>query len=134
MHSTNYQSAFIEVADDCKAQLGSEPPEKASKTVARMQYEMLRDKPYAYTSDDLIFTIHADRAAIAAREHKQARTELFSKGQPCLRSSPLAKTYGWGIHFDEQQRVAIYGKESAEYARLKQDKKLAHLKAMKSKR
>jgi hypothetical protein len=134
MHSTNYQDAFIEVADDCKAQLGTEPPEKASKTVARLQYEMLRGKPYAYTSDELIFTIHADRNAISARERKKARDEFFSKGQPCLRSSPLAKTYGWGIHFDGKSRVAIYGKESAEYARLKQDKKLTHLKAMKSKR
>ncbi len=30
------------------------------------------------------------------------RTVNLLKGQACLRSSALAKRYGWGFHFDEQ--------------------------------
>ena len=45
MHTTNYTSAFIEVADDCKAATGAEPPAKAAPTVARMQFELIGANP-----------------------------------------------------------------------------------------
>ncbi len=112
MHSTNYTNVFIAVADDCKTAVGKIPPAKPEKTVAQMQYELISAQPYHYTSDELIFAIYAAKNGIepAAREAKRAA--FFAKGQPCLRSSPLGKTYGWGIHFDGAARVAIYAKES----------------------
>ncbi|MEM8531959.1 MAG: DUF6157 family protein [Chloroflexota bacterium] len=134
MHSTNYTNAFIEVADDCKADVGTTPPEKKEKTVARMQYEMLHDNPYQYTSDDVLFTIYAARNGIDEAEWDSARDVFFSKGQACLRSSPLGKTYGWGIHYDSESRVALYARESDDYTRLKDDTTLKHVKAMKSSR
>lgn len=134
MHSTNYTNAFIEVADDCKADVGTTPPEKKAKTVARMQYEMIYDNPYQYTSDDVIFTIYAARNGIDETEWDSARDVFFSKGQACLRSSPLGKTYGWGIHYDSESRVALYACESDDYTRLKNDTTLKHVKAMKSSR
>ena len=134
MHSTNYTDAFIEIADDCKTEVGVIPPEKPEKTIARMQYEMLCNNPYQYTSDDLIFAVYAAKNRLEQAEAEGKRAEFFSKGQPCLRSSPLGKTYGWGIHFDQEAKVAIYAKESAEYARLHKDTSLKHLKAMKSAR
>ena len=106
MHSTNYTNAFIEVADDCKADAGTIPPEKKAKTVARMQYEMIHDNPYQYTSDDVIFTIYAARNGIDEAEWDSARDVFFSKGQTCLRSSPLGKTYGWGIHMIVNQELS----------------------------
>ncbi|HMQ32660.1 MAG TPA: DUF6157 family protein [Chloroflexaceae bacterium] len=132
MHTTNYTSAFIEVAEDCKAATGTAPPEKP--TLARMQYDMLHAGPYRYTSDELIFAIYALRNNIAEDERELRRAEFFSKGQPCLRSSPLAKTYGWGLHFDGASRVAIYPRGSEEYARLQRDPSLKHLKAMRNAR
>jgi Family of unknown function (DUF6157) len=132
MHSTNYTNTFIDVAADCKVQEGTIPPEKQEKTVARMQYELIRDNPYQFTSDEVIFTIFAARQQIGPSELEARRAEFFSKGQPCLRSSPLAKTYGWGVHYDHESKVAIYARESEEYQRLKADPSLKQLSAMRS--
>ncbi len=132
MHTTNYVNTFIEVAEDCKAEVGVAPPERP--TVARMQYDMLRAAPYRLTSDELIFAIYAERNGIPAEERERRRAEFFSRGQPCLRSSPLAKSYGWGLHFDADGRVAIYPRGSEEYERLRRDPALRHLKAMRSSR
>ena len=33
--------------------------------------------------------------------------EFFSRGQACLRSSPLVKTLGWALHQDAVGRVAL---------------------------
>jgi hypothetical protein len=134
MHSTNYLNTFIEVSDDCKAAIGTVPPEKKRMSIARMQYDMIKNHPYKYSSDDVIFTIYAVRNRIQSVELEKTRTAFFSKGQACLRSSPLGKLYGWGIHFDDQSRIAIYAKESKDYGRLKADKQLKHLKAMKNSR
>lgn len=131
MHSTNYTNAFIEVSDDCKAEAGTVPPEKAEKTIAQMHFEIISENPYRYTSDEVVFATYAAKNKVAQADLEGKRGEFFSKGQPCLRSSPLGKTYGWGIHFDQEAKVAIYAKESAEYARLHKDTSLKHLKAMK---
>jgi hypothetical protein len=132
MHTTNYTNAFIEVADDCKTNVSTLPPEKQEKTVARMQYEMIHDNPYRYTSDDVLFAVYAARNGIDEAERDTRRAEFFSKGQPCLRSSPLGKLYGWGIHYDHLSRIALYPQESEDYTRLKNDTSLKHLKAMRS--
>ena len=134
MHSTNYTNTFIEVAADCKTAVGELPPEKHEMTVARMQFEMIRENPYQYTSDDLLFAIYAARNGIHASQREGKRAEFFSKGQACLRSSPLGKRYGWGIHYDSEARIALYARESEEYMHLKNDSSLNHLAAMKSSR
>lgn len=134
MHSTNYTNTFIQVADNCKTEVGVPPPEKQEKTLARMQYEMIKDHPYHYTSDNVVFGVYATKNHLEPGELAAQRAAFFSKGQPCLRSSPLGKSYGWGIHFDGESKLAIYAKESAEYARLKNDPTRKQLKAMKSAR
>ncbi len=134
MHTTDYTNTFIEIADDCKADVGMMPPEKNEKTIARIQYEMIQNNPYKYTSDEVLFTVFAERNNIDKKDYDKRREEFFSKGQACLRSSPLGKTYGWGIHYNSESKIAIYAKESEEYIKFKNDKKLNHLKAMKSKR
>ncbi len=45
-HTANYFNTFIEVAEDTKAEAGTPPPLKEKKTVAAMQYELLRKNPY----------------------------------------------------------------------------------------
>lgn len=132
MHSTNYTSAFIEVADDCKTDVGKIPPEKPEKTIAQMQYEMISAHPYQYTSDEVIFAIYAARNGVTATELEAKKAAFFSKGQPCLRSSPLGKSYGWGIHYNAEAKMAIYPVESVEYTIFKADPALKHLKAMQS--
>ena len=51
-----------------------------------------------------------------------------------MRASPLAKRYGWGIHADNDGRIAIYPLESERYRKLASDPKIKQLRAMRSKR
>jgi hypothetical protein len=135
MHTTNYVNTFIEVADDCPVTKAELPPKKDEKlTVANLQFDMVYDHPYRYTSDDVIFGAHALRHEIPKYEWAEARAQFFSKGQACMRSSPLGKRYGWGIHHDENSKVAIYPRESAAYTKFSKDKSIDHVKAMRSKR
>lgn len=135
MHSTNYKNAFIEVAEDCKLETAEIPPQKGEKqTIANYQFELIYNAPYEFTSDEIIFKIHAIRKEIPSIFLEEEREKLFSKGQPCFRASTLAKRYGWGFHFDKNQKVAIYPMESREYQEFVRDENLEHRKAMRSKR
>lgn len=124
-HTTNYTNAFIEVAGDCPAHQGQEPPVRQQQSVARVQFEMLIENPYRYTSDDVIFESTGKRRGLS-------REEFFSKGQPCFRASPLTKRYGWGVHCDEDGRIALVAMESAEYRAFAADADLQHVMAMRS--
>jgi hypothetical protein len=35
-----------------------------------------------------------------------------------MRLSMLTKRWGWGVHYDEEGRMALYGAETPEYRRL----------------
>lgn len=119
MGTTNYVDTFIGVAEDSAAQAGTEPPQRGEQpSVALRTYRMIADHPYRYTSDDVIFTVHADRQGIPEAERPAARKAFFAKPQACLRASDLGKRYGWGIHADAHSRVALYGMETEAYRRL----------------
>ena len=133
-HTTNYTDAFIAVAEDTKAEEGKAPPTKDAPTVAQLHYELLAAQPYALTSDDLLFAVHARREGIAEDQLEVERARFFAKGQPCLRSSPLSKTYGWGTHHDAEGKVALYAVGSPEYERLSNDPNVRHVRAMRSSR
>ena len=135
MHTTNYSNTFIEVAEDSLAEEAEIPPLRGNaKTAARIQYEMISEHPYRYTSDDVLFETHAIRKNIPETDKLQERNIFFSKGQPCLRASALTKRYGWGVHSDANGKIAIYAVESDEYRRLTNDDSLKKIKAMRSKR
>ncbi len=135
MKSTNYENTFISVAEDCSVTVAEIPlPRGGKPTVASIQFEMLNGNPYKHTSDDVSFLVYAIKNGIERKDYSLARTEFFSKGQPCLRASPLTKRYGWGVHSDSEGRIAIFAVESKDYARLSKDKTLKQLKAIRSKR
>lgn len=133
-HSTNYFNTFIEVAEDTKREISSKPPLRDKRTVAEMQYDLILSNPYKYTSDDILFQVFADRNDLSESEYKKAREQFFSKGQACLRASPLTKTYGYGIHFDDDGKIALYGMETLEYQKYVSNKNIKKIKAMRSKR
>ena len=135
-HTTNYINTFIAVAEDCPATSGEIPSLKAdgTKSIANAQFEILSEHPYRLTSDDVLFKIYAERQGIREDDQEQARSAFFSKGQACFRSSPLAKRYGWGIHHNEEGKVALYGMETDEYKQLINQPELKVVKAMRSKR
>ena len=133
--STDYQNTFIEVAEDCPNKKGEIPPVKQSgKTLANIQYDLVGNNPYKYTSDDLLFRCYAIKNNVGNAELKASREQFFSKGQPCLRASPLTKQYGWGVHYDEKGHIAIYGCETKEYKVFSKNPEIKRLKAMNSKR
>ncbi|MBX3255254.1 MAG: hypothetical protein KF862_14030 [Chitinophagaceae bacterium] len=134
-HTTNYTDTFIAVAEDCPALQGEIPPVKEdAKSIAAMQYEMVSKNPYRYTSDDVIFACFAAKNNLAQSELEAGRNTFFSKGQACLRSSPLTKRYGWGVHSNHKGKIAIYGMETVEYKNFMKDKKLKIVYGMRSKR
>jgi len=124
-YTTNYLDTFIEVAEDCSVTHAEEPPLKEPKTSARIEYEMLINSPYQYTSDDVLYESNGSRKGIG-------REDFFSKGQPCFRASALTKRYGWGVHSNGDGKIAIYTMESDDYKRLSADENTKHLKAMRS--
>ncbi len=135
MISTNYFSTFIEIAEDCPTTIGEIPPVKGDKkSVANLQFEMLYEPPYEFTSDDILFSVFATRKEIPQEDLEEQRELFFSKGQPCFRASPLTKIYGWGIHSNEEGKIAMYGVESEEYQRFVADESVIKKKAMRSKR
>ncbi|AEA45839.1 DUF6157 family protein [Fluviicola taffensis] len=135
IHTTNYFDTFIAVADDCPSGNGEIPPVKENgKTIANLQVELLSKNPYKYTSDDVLFQVFADRNELVQSEYIEARTQFFSKGQPCFRASALTKRYGWGVHFDKEGKMALFGSESEEYKQFMEDESLKVVKAMKSNR
>lgn len=131
-HTTNYANAFIQVSPDIAAMVGSPPIRQG--TVAAMQYERLIDAPYQLTSDELLFGVYADRHGLKEEELDAERLAFFAKGQPCLRVSPLVKTFGFGVHHDKDGRVAIYPVEGDRYAQLVADPTIEKIKGMRNKR
>ena len=135
MHSTNYYNTFIEIAEDCPTDRGEMPPVKGDKkSVANHQFDMLFENPYKYTSDEVLFGVFAIRKEFAPGEMDEQRSHYFSKGQPCFRASPLTKRYGWGIHSNEDGKIAMYAIGSPEYQKLIDDPTIKKVKAMRSKR
>lgn len=134
-HSTNYQNTFIAIADDSTAAKGEVPADKnSSKTVARLQFELISKNPYRYTSDEVLFSVYTQRNEITAAKLPEARRIFFSKGQACLRASALGKRYGWGIHHNKDSKIALYGCDTSEYQRFLDRADTKVVKAMQSKK
>jgi len=135
MQTTNYRNAFIAVATDSTTKEALIPVAKNNKkTIAQLQFDKLIEHPYQYTADDVLFAVYAERNNISKADMEAERAAFFSKGQPCFRASPLGKQYGWGVHSNEEGKIAIYPVESEEYKKLAADKELQQVKAMRKKR
>jgi hypothetical protein len=129
MGSTNYRNTFITVAPDCPLETAEEP----TTGVAGVQYDVLRQSPpYSITSDDLLFETEVRRKGL--RGTPEERAAFVAKSQACLRASPLAKRYGWGIHHDEEGRIALAARGGTEYERLASRPELKVVPAMRNKR
>ena len=116
VHTTNYFDTLILVSPDTRATAARASDKPGS--IADLQYRMMAEAPYRHTSDDVIFSVHAARAGVAEPDRPHAGAEFFSRGQACLRSSPLVRSHGWGVHADADGRVALIAMESPQYAAL----------------
>ncbi|MCB1028311.1 MAG: DUF6157 family protein [Microthrixaceae bacterium] len=137
-----YANTLISVADDCPVGSSKRPePRGGQPTVAMLQYAMVAEEPFTHTMGDVLFGVWLQRQhpdgeaeALAPDEVAALREGFFAKDQPCLRTSPLAKTHGWGFVFDGEGRVALCPMESDEYAAHLADGALTVRPAMRSKR
>ncbi len=130
--TTDYFSTFITASPDSTAAQGV-PPAKP-ETIAGLQYALLSQHPYARTSDELLFDVHCQRSEIVGAAKGAAWDAFLAKSKACLRASPLVKQHGWGLHFDEDGKVALYGVESPEYRALEQGKDVKVIPGMRSSR
>ncbi|MBC2024650.1 hypothetical protein HCJ73_10370 [Listeria booriae] len=71
---------------------------------------------------------------IPESEREVEKEAFFAKSQACMRTSPLGKKYGWGLHFNEDGYVKLVAVESDEYQEFANQKDLTITRAMKSKR
>lgn len=131
--STNYYNTLIEIADDSPTAT-SVAPDLTKSSVASQQFALVSENPYTYTSDDVIFHRVAEKESIPADQMAAAQEEYFQKGRACLRTSPLAKTHGWGIHSNDEGKIALVAAESDEYKQLQSDDAVKKVKAMKRSR
>lgn len=120
-----HTNTFIQVAPNCAATTGMVPPSRGgARTIPLIEYELLSARPYKLTQHELIFETQVRHKDISPAETKHRRTviwdELFRKPHPCMRASLLPKKSGWGVHYDQRGRIAIYAVNSAEYARFTQ--------------
>ena len=135
LHSTNYINTLVIPADDCPVVFGEKPILKNSKpTIASIQFDILIKNPYKYSSDDVIFEVYAIKNDITKSEYQATRNKFFSKGQACMRCSPLTKKYGWAVHNNSDGKIALISSNEIKYSELLNDKSLQIVKAMKSKR
>lgn len=116
----SYRNTFIQVSADCPVEVGIVPTmKKESKTAHLIQYELLSEHPYKYTQGELIYEVHLQHKQIPSSEIEsrgaEIRQELFAKNHPCLRASNLPKKFGWGVHYNEEGKIAIYPMESEAY-------------------
>ncbi|SMH50990.1 hypothetical protein SAMN06295885_3647 [Rathayibacter oskolensis] len=132
--TTDYRTTFITIAPDSPVTSGVVPPTTATPTVASLQYALVSARPYELTSDDVLFEVHALRAGIPDEDRDAERERFFAKDQACLRASPLAKRYGWGIHHDENGRIALVAAGTALYDDLAERSDLTQKPAMRSAR
>ena len=134
IHTTNYISTFIGAAEDCPVIYAEIPVINSDKpTIAAIHFGILNGNPYKFTSDDVIFQTFAIKNELADSEIDSARELFFSKGQACMRCSPLTKKFGFGIHADADSKIAIYAVDSNEYQVFMANKSLKIVKAMRNK-
>ena len=128
-------NTFITVADDSPATMGTVPPQKGEeRTVARLHYDLLSEHPYEFDLDSFNFEVYCLKNHIGP-EHRDAHcAEFFSKGHPCMRASPLTKSYGFGAHYNGNGKIAIYPVDSIAYGKFLNDPDIKVEKAMRTKR
>ena len=130
--TTDYFSTFITASPDTAATEGVAPAKP--ETIAGLQYTLLSQQPYARTSDELLFEIHCQRSGIVGNDKAAAWDAFLAKSKACLRASPLVKQHGWGLHFDDDGKVALFGVESLEYRAFAQGDDVKVIPGMRSSR
>lgn len=131
----SYKNTLITISEDSKVSSAKVPVIRNEKpTIAYIEHDLINNNPYKFTQEDVQFKTYLIKNQMEAENAAQLREQFFSKSKACFRASPLVKNYGWGIHYNNQGKVAIYDVNSEMYNQLLKQDDITKLKGMRSKR
>ncbi|MGE7907165.1 DUF6157 family protein [Peribacillus sp. NPDC094092] len=131
----SYKNTLITISEDSKVTSAKIPVNKHEKpTIAYIEHDLINNNPYEFTQEDVQFKTYLIRNQIEEENAAELREPFFSKSKACFRASPLVKNYGWGIHYNNQGKIAIYDAKSEMYNQLLNQVDIIKLKGMRSKR
>ncbi|WP_260288549.1 DUF6157 family protein [Peribacillus aracenensis] len=131
----SYKNTLITISEDSKVTSAKVPVIKNEKpTIAYIEHELINNNPYKFTQEDVQFKSYLIKNQIEEENAAELREQFFSKSKACFRASPLVKNYGWGIHYNNQGKIAIYDAKSEMYNQLLNQVDITKLKGMRSKR
>lgn len=97
----------------------SQVPLTKNKSVKELIYQVLKDKPYHYKQYDLFEEVHFN-----IRKKKELNILTYK-----LQRSELCSLLGWGIHGNEEGKLALIPAESEKYKKLLNNAKIKKKKA-----
>lgn len=116
--SSDYaEEVLIQISGDSPTEFSQKP--KKEGTVAYIAHEVLIDSPYRYTEKEFYEEVHFNR-----RGRKDLKIDTYS-----LKRLELVQKYGWGIHINKEQRIALVPCESDKYRSLLEDQWIKKTKA-----
>ena len=131
----SYKNTLITISEDSKVSSAKVPVIKNEKpTIAYIEHDLINNNPYKFTQEDVQFKTYLIKNQIKAENAAELREQFFSKSKACFRASPLVKNYGWGIHYNNLGKIAIYDVNSEMYNHLLKQDDITKLKGMRSKR
>jgi hypothetical protein len=131
----SYKNTLITISEDSKVSSAKVPVIKNEKpTIAYIEHDLINNNPYKFTQEDVQFKTYLIKNQMEAEHAAELREQFFSKSKACFRASPLVKNYGWGIHYNNQGKIAIYDVNSEMYNQLLKQDDITKLKGMRSKR
>ncbi|MGE7651183.1 DUF6157 family protein [Peribacillus frigoritolerans] len=131
----SYKNTLITISEDSKVSSAKVPVIRNEKpTIAYIEHDLINNNPYKFTQEDVQFKTYLIKNQMEAENAAELREQFFSKSKACFRASPLVKTYGWGIHYNNQGKIAIYDFNSEMYNLLLKQDDITKLKGMRSKR
>jgi hypothetical protein len=92
-------------------------------TVEHIKFEVLYNNPYRYTENEFFKEVHYN-----IRGKRHLKIESYS-----IKRMGLVKRYGWGIHINEDKKIAIIPCESDRYTSLLNNPNVEKKKAYRNK-
>ncbi|MCU9614582.1 DUF6157 family protein [Caldibacillus lycopersici] len=131
----SYKNTFITISEDSPRNTAVIPvPKNEKPTIASIEFELIKNNPYHYTQADVQFQTYVRKNKLETENLAELKDQFFSKPKACFRASPLVKSYGWGIHYDNEGKIALYAVNSEEYLALEKEAHIQKLKGMRTKR
>ncbi|MGE7989176.1 DUF6157 family protein [Lysinibacillus fusiformis] len=131
----SYKNTFIKISEDSEVTSAVTPlPRNNKPTIASIEFDLIKHNPYKYTEADVQFQTYLIKNQIESNSFDEISKQFFQKSKACFRASPLVKKYGWGIHYDDEGKLALYDVNSEEYEQFLHSDQITLLNGMCSKR